>query len=98
VPANTTKIAITASPLSLISVFIAFAASATPMMPAIVEFLHSAIRTLPSGATTARPACGRMMIRSVWANVSPIARAASACPAGTVLMPERTASHTNAAV
>ena len=67
-------------------------------MPTMVVFFDSAMRTLPSGAITARPACGRTMIRRVCAKVSPIARAASAWPAGTVLMPERSASQTNAAV
>ena len=57
-----------------------------------------AIITLPSGATTTRKACGRMIIRRDWKKVSPIARAASACPSGTVLMPERSASQTKLAV
>ena len=56
------------------------------------------MRTLISGGTMARSACGSTTSRSTWLNVMPSARAASACPAGTVLMPERTASQTNAAV
>jgi hypothetical protein len=43
-----------------------------------VVFLIMAMRMLPSGATTERKACGRMIIRSDWAKVSPIERAASA--------------------
>src|SRR6266542_2728963 len=48
--------------------------------------------TLPSGATTDRIACGSTTSRKDWLNVRPIARAASACPAGTVLTPERIAA------
>ncbi len=69
---------ITASPLSLMSCFMTLADSSNPMVPTMVEFLVSAIRMLPSGAMTARPACGSTMSRRVWLNVSPIARAASA--------------------
>ena len=54
--------------------------------------------TLASGGTAARNACGSTTSRIVPPNVSPIARAASACPSGTALMPERTASQTNAEV
>ena len=60
-------------------------------------FLVSAIRVLPSGATAPRNACGRMTWRSVWVKVRPIERAASAWPVGTVLMPQRSDSQTNAA-
>ncbi len=82
----------------MISSFIALEASAKPIVPTIVEFLVSAMKMLPSGAITARPAWGRMIMVSVCRNDMPIARAASACPAGTVLTPERIASQTNAAV
>ena len=51
-----------------------------------------------SGGTTLRMACGRMISRSVRTLPSPIARAASACPMPTELMPERTASQTKADV
>ena len=51
-----------------------------------------------SGGTLARNACGSTTRRSIWVKVMPMARAASAWPGGTVLMPERTASQTNAAV
>ena len=47
---------------------------------------------------TARKACGSRIIRRFWPNVRPSDRAASAWPSGTVLTPERTVSHTNAAV
>ena len=68
------------------------------MVAAIVVFLVSAMRTLPSGAMTERNACGSTTSRSVCAKVSPIARAASAWPSGTVLMPDRIASQTKAEV
>lgn len=61
-------------------------------------FLVSAMRMLPSGATTARNACGSVISASVLTKPSPSERAASACPTGTVLSPERSASHTNAEV
>src|SRR5699024_1331832 len=70
----------------------------TPNAPAIAEFLIIAIMTLPSGGMTVRQACGRITVASVWPKVSPRARAASACPVGTALIPLRTASQTNAAV
>lgn len=44
-----------------------------------------------------RNACGRMTRRAAGAKERPIARAASAWPIGTVLTPERIASHTKAA-
>jgi hypothetical protein len=44
-----------------------------------------------------RKACGRRTCESDWVKVSPIERAASACPAGTVLTPLRSASQTKAA-
>ena len=55
-----------------------------------------AMITLPSGGTR-RKAWGRTTCPG-WAKVRPIARAASACPAETALMPERSASQTKAAV
>lgn len=75
-------------------------ASATPITEAIVVFFVSAIRTLPSGAITARNAWGGSTIsRRFWMNVSPPSdRPASDCPTWTVLMPERSDSHTNDAV
>src|SRR5690606_13328374 len=82
---------------SIIS-FIRSAASATPMVAATVVFLVRAISTLASGPMTERNACGSTTSRSTWLKFSPSARAASACPTGTVLMPERIASHTKAAV
>ena len=61
-------------------------------------FFSSAIWTLVSGGTTARSACGRITVARVWPNVKPSARDASACPTGTVLIPDRTTSQTKAAV
>ena len=71
--------------------------SATANALAIEVFFVSAMTTLISGGTTVRKACGSTMCRSVWANVSPIDRAASAWPTPTELMPERTASQKKAA-
>ena len=96
--ANTTKTDISALDSFSTIVDISRAASATPIELAMVVFLVSAISTLASGAITARNACGSTMMRRFWVNVRPIARAASAWPAGTVLMPERIASQTNVAV
>ena len=70
----------------------------TPNAPTIAEFLIIAMITLPSGGTTVRSAWGSTTAPRVCWNVSPTARAASAWPGGTELMPERTASQTNAAV
>ena len=64
----------------------------------MAEFLTMAMITLPSGGTTLRSAWGSTTNRSDWPNVSPMARAASAWPAETALMPLRTASQTKAAV
>ena len=69
-----------------------------PKAPATAEFLNMAIWTLPSGGTAERNAWGSTISRMVWLKVRPIARAASAWPAGTALMPDRSASHTNAEV
>ena len=57
-----------------------------------------AMITLPSGGTDGPERLGQDHLASDWPNVSPIARAASAWPADTELMPERTASQTNAEV
>ena len=96
--AITRNTAVSLSDSFSISVIISAAASATPMAEATVVFLVSAISTDPSGAITARMACGRTTMPSTWVNVRPIARAASAWPAGTVLMPDRMASQTNVEV
>ncbi len=66
--------------------------------PAIEVFLVSAMTTLISGGMTVRTACGRITDPSVCENVSPMLRAASAWPTGTLLMPERIASAKNGAV
>jgi cell division protein FtsI/penicillin-binding protein 2 len=65
----------------------------------LAEGQHHATVTVPAprGAMIDRNACGRMIIRSDWVNVSPIERAASACPTPTALMPDRTASQKKAA-
>ena len=65
-------------------------------MATTVVFLVSAMSTLPNGAMAPRNACGRITWVRERPNGSPIARAASACPAGTVLMPLRSASATKA--
>src|SRR5690606_25404008 len=88
----TTKMAASFS----IIVFISSEASDTPMTEAIVEFLVNAMSTEPSGAMTARNACGRTIRRRFWLKVRPSERPASDCPSETVLMPERSDSHTNA--
>ena len=64
---------------------------------ATVEFFSSAMSVLPNGAIAPRNACGRMTRLAAGMNDRPIARAASACPSGTVFTPERMASQTNAA-
>ena len=64
----------------------------------MAEFFTMAISTLPSGGTTLRNAWGSTTNCSDWPNVSPMARAASAWPVETALIPLRTASQTNAAV
>ena len=71
--------------------------SSTPNAAAIEVFLVRAMTTLISGGTTVRNACGRITSRSDWVKVSPMERAASACPTPTALMPDRTASQKNAA-
>jgi hypothetical protein len=91
----------TASSLSefwLLSRTSAAASSVTAKPAAIEVFFARAIQTLPSGGTTVRNACGSTMVVRVCRKSRPSARAASACPGGTELMPERSASETNAAV
>ena len=73
-------------------------ASTTENPAATVVFLISAICTLVSGGTTARTACGRITSVRLCPKPNPRARAASAWPAGTVVIPDRTVSQTNAAV
>ena len=73
-------------------------ASATPKTPATVVFFSSAICTLASGGTDARNAWGSTTWVITPPKGSPIARAASAWPSGTALMPERSASQTKAEV
>ena len=70
-----------------------------PKAAATEVFLSSAICTLRSAAAP-RPAIawGRITRRMASEKVSPMARAASAWPSGTALMPERKASQTNAEV
>ena len=61
--------------------------------PAAMDvFFTMAMRTLPSGGMTVRNAWGSTISRSDWPNVRPIARAASAWPGVTPLIPERIAS------
>ena len=75
------------------------AVSSTTANPAATEvFFVRAMITLMSGGTTLRSACGSTTRRSVPTGPSPIARAASAWPMPTLLIPERTASQTNAEV
>ena len=73
-------------------------ASATENPAAMVVFLTIAISVDISGGTALRYACGSTTSRSVWPKVIPTARAASACPASTVLIPERSTSQMNADV
>ena len=56
--------------------------------------MSSAIRVLASGGTEARTAWGSTTCVITPAKGSPIARAASAWPSGTALMPARSASQT----
>ncbi len=94
--AKTRKTATLAVSFSMI-VFIRPEASATPMTEATVVFFVRAMRTDPSGAMAPRKAWGRITSRRLWVKVSPIERAASAWPSGTVFIPLRSASQTNAA-
>ncbi len=68
------------------------------MVEAIEVFLMSATNSEPSGATTVRNAWGSTMVAMTWVKVRPRARAASAWPAATLLIPLRTASATKALV
>lgn len=52
----------------------------------------------PIGEMTVRKAWGRTTVPRVWAKLIPRLRAASPCPRGTVLMPERSTSQTKAEV
>ena len=70
----------------------------TEIADAIEVFFVSAMKTLASGATTLRSACGRTTKRIDWPNVRPMERAASPWPTPTALMPDRTASATKAPV
>ena len=79
---------------SLVNERIWEAASIRPKAAATVVFFSSAICTLASGGTEARNACGSTTCDITAPKGSPIARAASAWPSGTALMPERRASQT----
>ena len=70
----------------------------TPKAPTTAEFLNIAMITLPTGGTELRNAWGSTTCPSDWVKVRPMARAASACPAETELMPDRSASQTKAEV
>ena len=78
--------------------FIRAVASRTRTPPATEVFFSSAISTLASGGTAARNAWGSTTWRMTPAKVQADARAASAWPSGTALMPERIASQTNVEV
>ena len=66
----------------------------TPKAPATVVFFSSAICTLARGGTEARNGLGQHDLAHHARNGSPMARAASAWPSGTALMPDRSASQT----
>ena len=95
--AKVRKIATITSGLNSIMRFIRPEASATDAAAATVVFLVSAITVLPSGVMAPRSAWGRITWRAAGRKPRPMERAASACPSGTVLTPERIASHMNAA-
>jgi hypothetical protein len=88
------KIPVRSLAKSLVNDFICAAASMTPKTPATEVFLSRAIRVLARGGTEARNACGRTTCVITPEKGSPIARAASACPSGTALMPARSDSQT----
>jgi len=67
-------------------------ASMTEKPAATVVFFSRAIRTLNSGGITARTAWGRTTRLRVCPKSRPMARAASAWPIGTVLIPDRIVS------
>src|SRR4029453_7319986 len=91
------KTASTASLLALASRVVTAVSSTTPKAAAIEVFLVRAMTTLISGGITVRKAWGRTISRSDWVKVRPMARAASAWPTPTALMPDRTASQKKAA-
>lgn len=68
------------------------------MVDATAEFLKMFRNSEVSGGTMMRNAIGSMTWRYVCASVKPIARPALRWPRGSELMPERTCSHTRAAV
>jgi len=75
------------------------ATSSTTANPAATEvFLARAMMTSMRGGITVGTACGKITSASDWPKVRPIARAASACPTPTELIPERGASLTKAEV
>ena len=65
---------------------------------ALTQALQAGHAVLASGGTEARNAWGSTTWDSTPEKGRPIARAASACPSGTALTPERIASQTNAEV
>ena len=88
----------TASLLSRVAAPVALNNSSTKNAPATDVFLVNAMKTLIKGGTTMRPACGKTTSVTVCANPIPMLRAASACPTGTPLIPDRIASATNGEV
>ena len=70
--------------------------SLTPTADASDDPSTTPMKMFTSGCTIVRNAGGRITYRSDWVKVKPSDRAASACPTGTVLIPPRTASQTNA--
>ena len=69
-----------------------------PKTAASEVFLVRAMKTLASGGTTKRNACGRMTCVIVIPNGMPMDRAASAWPSPMPFTPARMASVTNDAV
>ena len=82
-------------PLSLASCRVVANSSTTKKPPATEVFFVRAMKTLMSGGIVIRNACGSTTSDTVWPKPRPMLRAASACPTGTPLMPERSASATN---
>ena len=85
----------TASPFAFASSRPTANSSTTKKPPATEVFLVRAMKTLISGGIVMRNACGSTTRLTVWPKPSPTLRAASACPTGTPLMPDRSASATN---
>ena len=85
-------------PLSLTSWRVEANSSTTKNPPATEVFFVKAMYTLISGGIVMRKAWGRTTSDTVWPKPRPMLRAASACPTGTPLMPERRASATNGEV